>query len=235
MGTIVAIGGGEISEFSTLMIDKEIVNMANKENPKVLFIPTASNDEINYWESFNNTYRKKLNCDTDVLWLIKEQPSFNEIQSKIMGADIIYVGGGNTQRLLNVWETYNLYTLFAKAFPKGTILAGISAGASCWFSSGVRFNKYDAFNNPIFSKINGIGLINAFFCPHYNHHERSLQYKKMMSLSQCKGNGIEDNCALISHNSKLKIIKSNDEFRGYELYVNNGHLMLRELCKGSPS
>ncbi|WP_169908486.1 Type 1 glutamine amidotransferase-like domain-containing protein [Metabacillus halosaccharovorans] len=235
MGTIVAIGGGEISEFTTLIIDKEIVDMANKENPKLLFIPTASNDETSYWDSFNNSYRKKLNCDTDVLWLIKEQPSFNEIKSKIMSADIIYVGGGDTQRLMNVWEKYNLHIVFTEAFHKGTILAGISAGASCWFNSGVRFNKYDAFNRPIFSKIDGIGLINALFCPHFNQQERSIQYKKMMSLSQFIGYGIEDNCALIFQDSKLKIIKSNNNSRGYKLSVNDGQLTIRELCKGTPA
>jgi dipeptidase E len=60
MGTIVAIGGGEISHFTTLWIDQEIVRMTIKENPKVLFPPTASDDEEAYWDSFNKTYRNKL-------------------------------------------------------------------------------------------------------------------------------------------------------------------------------
>lgn len=45
---IVAIGGGEIgrpgTKIETLKIDKEIITLSGKKNPKLLFIPTASND-----------------------------------------------------------------------------------------------------------------------------------------------------------------------------------------------
>ncbi len=41
---IVAIGGGEIRQLKTLSIDKAIVALTNKKHPRLLFIPTASND-----------------------------------------------------------------------------------------------------------------------------------------------------------------------------------------------
>ncbi len=41
---IIAIGGGNIKAGETLSIDRTIVEQANKNNPRLLFIPTASSD-----------------------------------------------------------------------------------------------------------------------------------------------------------------------------------------------
>ena len=45
---IVAIGGGDFKTYKTLSIDKEIVKLSGKTNPKLLFIPTASSDSLAY-------------------------------------------------------------------------------------------------------------------------------------------------------------------------------------------
>jgi dipeptidase E len=48
---IVAIGGGEIRTRGTAPIDREIVRLAKKKNPRLLFIPTASADSDGYWKN----------------------------------------------------------------------------------------------------------------------------------------------------------------------------------------
>lgn len=72
MNKIVAIGGGEIgrpgTKIETLLIDKEIIKLTKKKNPRLLFIPTASEDSTSYVEIFNNYFGKKLKCHTDVLF-----------------------------------------------------------------------------------------------------------------------------------------------------------------------
>lgn len=45
---IVAIGGGEIRTRGTAAIDREIIRLSGKKNPKLLFIPTASSDSERY-------------------------------------------------------------------------------------------------------------------------------------------------------------------------------------------
>ena len=47
MGKIVAIGGGRYSDGEIINIFEKIVSLAKKENPKVLFLPTAGYDDIN--------------------------------------------------------------------------------------------------------------------------------------------------------------------------------------------
>ena len=88
--TIVAIGGGEIRTRGTAPIDREIIRLSNKKNPKLLFLPTASSDSERYWKHVREYFGDFLKCKTDVLFLIKECPSKEEIRKKILSADIVY-------------------------------------------------------------------------------------------------------------------------------------------------
>ena len=62
MGTIVAIGGGEIRLGETFLIDKAIAGMAGKIKPNLLFIPTASGESQQYIDTVRDVYEGKLNC-----------------------------------------------------------------------------------------------------------------------------------------------------------------------------
>lgn len=96
MKKLVAIGGGELKDLDTLLIDREIVKLTGKKHPRALFIPTASGDADGYWQTFQKVYGEMLGCKPEVLYLVRETPSRKEIKEKILGADLIYVGGGNT-------------------------------------------------------------------------------------------------------------------------------------------
>ena len=54
MKVIIPIGGGNIENRTTEVIDKYIISLINKENKKVLFIPTASGD----FESYINKFKE---------------------------------------------------------------------------------------------------------------------------------------------------------------------------------
>ena len=74
---IVAVGGGEIGRpgylVETTKIDKEIIALTGKKSPRLLFIPTASSDSESYYEVVKKHFGKRLDCKTDVLYLIKEK------------------------------------------------------------------------------------------------------------------------------------------------------------------
>jgi peptidase E len=101
---LVAIGGGVIRTRGTAEIDREIIRLSNRKCPTVLFIPTASSDSGRYCQRFVEHFGKFLNCKTDVLRLVDEPPSVQQIEKKIFSADIIYVGGGNTLFMMRVAE-----------------------------------------------------------------------------------------------------------------------------------
>jgi len=106
MKKIIAIGGGEIGRpgypVETTKIDKEIINLTGKKNHRLLFVPTASADSELYFETVKKHFGKTLGCKTDVLYLINNDLSKKEIEQKIFGSDIIYVGGGNTLKMMKV-------------------------------------------------------------------------------------------------------------------------------------
>ena len=124
MGIIVAIGGGEIAQHETLVIDKEIIRLSGKKRPTVLFIPTASSDAQEYIDTFIDYYSKYLNCIVHVLKLINQHLGAKEISEKILNSDIIYVGGGNTLMMMTLWRKLGVDNMLKKAYEKGIILSG---------------------------------------------------------------------------------------------------------------
>src|SRR5580692_2237924 len=166
---IVAIGGGQIRTRGTAGIDREIIRLSGKKNPRLLFIPTASSDSEIYWKRVQGYFGDFLKCKTDVLFLIRDQPSRERIQRKIAWADLVYVGGGNTLQMMRIWRRLGVDELLLSAYQNGTVLSGISAGAICWFDSG--HSDSMSFYNPEkweYIKVRGLGLIHGVMCPHYN-------------------------------------------------------------------
>ena len=179
MGKIVIIGGGEIGNFETLPFDKRIVELAGKKHPKALLLPTASGDSELYWETFEKYFGKKLGCDADVLYLIKEKPSRKEIEKKILGSDILYVGGGNTLKMLKIWRKKGIDKILKKALDKNIVLSGLSAGAICWAKYGNSDSKkFGKLKSKKLIRLKGLNFVDLMICPHYDiekHRKPSLR------------------------------------------------------------
>ena len=218
MKVIVPIGGGEISLRSTIEIDKYIVSLVNKETKKVLFIPTASGDMPSYIERFTNLY-KELGCEVDTLLLSKTEND-NLIRSKIFSSDIIYIGGGNTARMMRIFKRTHVNEYLKLAYEKGIILTGLSAGAMAYFTNG--YSDSNRSTNPEASLclVKCLDLIPYCFCPHYNEEERK-SFDEFVVKKGFNGLALEDNVALVVIDDKIQgIIKSNTNNTGY--YIING-------------
>ena len=233
--TIVAIGGGEIRTRGTAAIDREIIRLTNKKNPKLLFIPTAGSDSERYWKHVQEYFGKFLKCKTDVLFLIKERPSRQQIRNKILSADIIYVGGGNTLMMMRLWRRLHVDKLLVQAYETGTVLSGISAGSICWFDSG--HSDSMSFYNPRkwkYINVKGLGLINGINCPHYNGMTRGVPRRKhfrdMIRKTGGVGIAIENNCAIEFIDGRFyKIVRSKSYSRAYRVYKSGGDVVAEQI------
>ena len=58
------------------------------------------------------------------------------VEEKINWADIIYVGGGNTLRLMTLLRRHKIDVLLKQAAKQNKVLCGVSAGAICWCNFG---------------------------------------------------------------------------------------------------
>ena len=137
---IVAIGGGETGRYEpyvrTTAIDLEIVKLAGKKEPRLLFLPTASSGHEKYCEAIYSQFSKKLGCKVDILLLVHTDPVQKAIKETIARADIIYVGEGNTLKMMKTWQEYGVDNLIRAAMKRGVVLCGSSAGSIAWFQFG---------------------------------------------------------------------------------------------------
>jgi len=124
MKRLFAIGGGELRLSETLEIDKKIVEASGKANPKLLFIPTASGEPIGYVESIQNIYGSILGCNVATLFLLDGKLTKEDIRRSILDSDIVYVGGGNTKLMMQVWRENEVDKVLIEAYEKGIILSG---------------------------------------------------------------------------------------------------------------
>jgi dipeptidase E len=137
MKIICSIWWGEIGGFfdgkerpvETEAINRELITLSWKKSPKVLFLPTASWDSKCYISNFTNYYTS-LGCKVNTLLLYNKIIDPIILKKKIFSADIIYVWGGNTLKMLNFWKKVWLIPLLQQAHKKGIILSGLSAGES---------------------------------------------------------------------------------------------------------
>lgn len=230
MGNIFAIGGGEIKDLETFGIDKKIVEASKKEKPIALFVPTASGEPQDYIDSFNYVYGKKLGCKTDVLLLLEGKTSSQEAREKIMNSDIVYVGGGDTRKMMEVWKSYDIDRFLREAYQQGKILSGLSAGSICWFKSGHSDSQsFETTGQWNYIRVEGINLIDAMYCPHYNEDTRKEDFDKKILEYDEIGIAVYNNCAIEFKDEKYIIHKTDKESKAYKVYQNNGEIIKEEL------
>lgn len=217
MKAIIPIGGGEISLKSTLKIDEYIISLVTSETKKVLFIPTASGDMVSYIERFK-AYYESLGCEVDTL-LLSQTQNDNLIRSKIFSSNIIYIGGGNTARMMRIFKRNKVNEYLLKAYEKGIILTGLSAGAMAYFTNG--YSDSNRSTNPEASLclVKCLNIIPYCFCPHYNEEERK-SFDEFVISKGFNGLALEDDVALVYIDDEIKgVIKANFNNEGY--YINN--------------
>ena len=222
MKKMVLIGGGDIGRgntaYETKEIDEEIVKMTNIDKPNFLFIGLASSFSDSYYDTIKKIY-KNLGCET--VYLKKNNIINNPdiVNDKISNADIMYIGGGDSIKLINEIKEYKLDILLKEAYKKGTILVGISAGAILLSKEGFSDSLILRNESNKHSFVEGINLNNLIISPHYNSSiEKTNELKEQVASR--KVYGLENCTALKIEDDKISIIKSNSEKNVYLLSNN---------------
>ncbi|MFA4975322.1 MAG: peptidase E [Candidatus Paceibacterota bacterium] len=233
---IVAIGGGEIGrpgfKIETVKIDKETISLSGKIKPRVLFIPTASSDSEGYINVVKKYFGKKLNCQVETLLLLDKKISKKEIEKKVFNSDIIYVGGGNTLKMINAWKKEGLDKILKKVVDKNVVFSGVSAGAICWFKYGSSDSR--RFHNPKADliRVSGLGFVNALYCPHYDIEEdRKFDLRKLMKKTPGIAIAVDNCCSIEVVDKNYRIISSKNTANAYKVYWKNGKYIEQIIAK----
>ena len=135
--TILAMGGGGFTmEPDNPALDDFILTLAPAREPKILFLPTASGDPNAQISAFRSAFGDRA-CRPIHLSLFRLEQQPWDLRQLLLSQDIVYVGGGSMRNLLAIWREHGIDLLLREAWEQGVVLAGISAGAMCWFQNGI--------------------------------------------------------------------------------------------------
>jgi peptidase E len=163
-GAIACIGGGGFAADDTRGFqERQLLTLLRTpagQRPRVLFIGTAHGDaergQLNAHRMFAS-----LGCDLRTLPFFAYDMK-RDYPAEARAADLVFVGGGNTPAMLAVWREFGFERALHEAWQGGTVLAGISAGANCWFE------HYVTDSVPGGGVRAGLGWLRGTFCPHFD-------------------------------------------------------------------
>ena len=210
---IIAIGGGGFTHESDDTLDQFFLDQCSKKKIKLGFLATASKDDK---EKINLFYKKFENKNLELSHFNLTQ-KIDGFSSWILNKDIIYVGGGNTSFMLDVWRKNSLDKIFKKAYENGIVLAGVSAGAGCWFD----WILSDSVG-PGLKPLKGISLISGSCTPHSSEEKRINQFELNIKNGELPpGLAIDDGVAVLFIDGKpSEVYSSRKNHKAYFIDTN---------------
>ena len=160
MQQIVAMGGGGWM-MDDPALDRAVLALTDARRPRICFVPTASGDHpasARFFEAF-----PEGRFDASILRLFEREVA--DIDAFLGEQDIVYVGGGNTVSMLAVWRAHGVDRALRAAYEAGVVMAGMSAGANCWFQASTTDSYRLGRADPL---LDGLGFVAGSFTPHYD-------------------------------------------------------------------
>jgi dipeptidase E len=172
---IIAIGGGVFApDTGNRALERYILDVSGKPRPRVLFVGTASGDDLSHIARFYESYAA-LDCTPSHLTFLKRTPP--DLRALVFAHDVVHVGGGNTRSMLAIWREWEFDTILRGALEQGVLLCGSSAGSICWFEEGVT----DSIAGDL-TRMSGLGFLGGSNCPHYDGEPaRRPAYQRMVA------------------------------------------------------
>ncbi len=214
--TIVAMGGGGFSmEPDNPLLDDHVLDLGRRaggrDRPRVCFVPTASGDSAENIAGFYSAFARRAEASHLALFA----RTIVDIPAMLREQDVIYVGGGNTLNLLTVWRAHGVDGALRRAWEAGVVMAGVSAGAICWFEGGTT----DSFG-PLAGLSDGLGFLPGAFSPHYDGEpgRRPLFQRLVAEATLPDGYAADDGAALVFRDTRLvEVVASRTAARGYRV------------------
>ena len=192
---ILALGG---HEFSARPADRAVCELLLRlgsergaPRPRICLLPTASGDTAEQIASFYAAFSERP-CELSDVSLFRLGRRPLRLRDHLLAQDLIYVGGGSLVNLLAVWKAHDVASILGLAWRQGTVLAGQSAGAMCWFEAGITKSS----GKPAAAA--GLGLLSGSLCVHYNNEpERRAAYLAAVAGGMPSGYGLDDYAGLL--------------------------------------
>jgi dipeptidase E len=211
---IVALGGGGFSmEREGSLLDDYILSLLDTPRPRVCFLPTASGDADHYVVRF---YRRFSGCceASHVSLFRRDQGTGgveDDLAAHLLSQDLIYVGGGNMVSMLGAWRAHGLDSVLRRAWRRGIVMCGPSAGSLCWFEQAL--SAFHGAPRPV----RGLGLLPFSNCVHYDAEPaRREEYHRAVREGMSAGFAVEDGVGLHFRGTRLeRVVSSRPDGRAF--------------------
>lgn len=198
---IVAIGGGGFTHGRDAAIEDYLLSTVSVSRPNIGFLGTASGDNETKISRFYDRFKDVAHPTHLSLFGV-----VSHIEEWVLAQDIIYVGGGNTKSMLATWQAWHLPALLQHALNGGVTLAGVSAGAVCWFDTALSDSAGQGLR-----ALPCLGLLNGSCCPHFDDtaSPRKTMFSELIASGELpQGIGIDDGVAVHYRNGELSKVVS---------------------------
>lgn len=214
---ILIAGGG----FGTTFI-RFLASLTGKERPRLCYLPTASADSeagmIGWFQSC---------APLNVIPFVQEsfissystKQSWDEI---LLSMDGIVASGGNTLNQQAIWSAQGIDETLRKAWDRGIVLGGASAGSLCWFEEGTTDSRPKEL-----TIVKCLGLLRGSHSPHYDAEgERRPVYQRLISSGQMKPGYACDNYAGIyfEGNEVRRVVHAREGAKVYYVSMIGGQI-----------
>jgi peptidase E len=198
---ILAMGGGGFTmpeQDRSEALDRFALSLTGKPVPRICFLPTAGGDQreqvTRFYERFGD-----WPCEPSTLSLFHLGRDRVDPVAHILCQDALYVGGGSMRNMLAIWREHGLDEVMRTAWHRGIVLAGLSAGAMCWFEGGVSMSG----GHP--EVVRGIGLLPGSLSVHLDGEWERLQaYERAVATGALpSGFAADDAAAVVYRGTEL--------------------------------
>jgi dipeptidase E len=214
---VIALGGGGfLMEPDNPALDLYVLRQARAAQPAVTFLGTARGDADANLDKYYRAFAR-YDCRPSHLPLFERTPGLRDL---LLRQDVIYVGGGNTKSMLAVWRDWGLPALLREAWEKGAVLAGVSAGAICWFQQGLT----DSWAEQLVA-LECLGFLEGSCCPHYDGEpeRRPAYHDHLLRGEMLPGVAIDDYAAIhLVEGGIHRVVASRPQARAYRMSVRDG-------------
>ena len=196
---ILAMGGGGFTmQERTPALDKFVLALTGKPVPKVCFLPTASGDPREQTTRFHERFGD-WPCQPSILSLFHLGRDRIDPVAHLLAQDAIYVGGGSMRNMLAIWREHGIDEAMREAWSRGVVLAGLSAGAMCWFEGGI------SMSGGAPEPVRGLGLLSGSLSVHLDGEaERLPVYRAAIAAGElAPGYAVDDGAALVYAGTRL--------------------------------
>ena len=173
-------GGG--SGKQTILTYKEI-NKVIDHNKPVLYIPLAMDEEDHPYDSCYEWIKEEISCiDIPNIEMVR---SFEELEKKDFDKySLIYIGGGNTYKLLNGFKSTKTYDKLKKYISNNGIVYGGFAGTVI-FGKSINIIEIMDSNEVNLTDTDGFNYLNNIsIFVHYTNYKSKLSEEENKALTE---------------------------------------------------